>query len=315
MASQARQPLIAVAGATGSLGSLIALELRKSNIPAIALIRPGTAPSRTAELRTAGVQIIEVDLNNVAALTKALSGVTVLASALQGLSDVMIDVQGALLAASTKAGVTRFIPSDYSLDFTKTVPGTNRNLDLRREFHTKLEESGIQWTSVLNGGFMELLVSRQLPMIIDGWKKVMYFGSKEQKIDFSTIPDVARFTAKVAADPNPTPKVLRIAGASISPIELAETVSRVKGEKYTPMWNGSVGFLRFLIPVFKFLVGGEKTKLLPPWQGMQYLENMVSGAGKLDPLDNNRYPELQWTTVEMALREADATTAGGKKAV
>ena len=50
-------------------------------------------------------------------------------------------------------------------------------------------------------------------------------------------------------------------------------------------------------------------KLLPPWQGIQYLENMVSGKGKLDSLDNDKYPELVWTTMEQALKEADGEKA------
>ena len=110
----------------------------------------------------------------------------------------------------------------------------------------------------------------------------------------------------MAADPNPTPKVLRIAGDSFSTFDLAAIVTRVRGQEYTPMWNGSVGFLRLVIAILKLFIGGVEDKQMPPWQGMQYLENMVSGKGKLDPLDNNRYPELAWTTVESALREADA---------
>ena len=50
-------------------------------------------------------------------------------------------------------------------------------------------------------------------------------------------------------------------------------------------------------------------KLLPPWQGIQYLENMVSGKGKLDSLDNDKYPELVWTTMEQALKEGDGEKA------
>ncbi len=37
---------------------------------------------------------------------------------------------------------------------------------------------------------------------------------------------------------------------------------------------------------------------MPTWQGMQYMVNMFSGAGKLEPLDNDRYPELTWTKWE-----------------
>jgi uncharacterized protein YbjT (DUF2867 family) len=298
------QNFVAVAGAAGQLGSLIALNLRQRNMVVMALVRPGTAASRTRKLRDAGVTISEVNMNDVPALTETLKGASTVVSALQGLRDVMLGAQGALLQASVAAKVSRFIPSDYSLDFTKTTPGSNRNLDLRREFHKKLDESGIQWTSILNGAFMELLVAGHLQLINDSWHRITHFGSADQKLDLTTIPDVARYTAAVAADPRPTPKFLRIAGETLDAKELAAIVSRLHDRKYTTMWIGGVWFLQGLIAILKRAIGGEEDKLMPPWQGMQYLENMVSGQGKLDPVDNDRYPDLEWTTVEQALREA-----------
>jgi uncharacterized protein YbjT (DUF2867 family) len=304
---------VAIAGAAGHLGGLIALNLRKRHVAVTALVRPGTAASRTQALRDAGVTITEVSLTDIPTLTTALIGATTVVSALQGLRDVMLGAQGSLLAAAVAARVPRFIPSDFSLDFTKTPAGSNRNLDLRREFHVKLDKSGIAWTSVLNGAFMELVTGGQLPLINDSRKRIMYFGSPSQKLDVTTVPDVAAYTAAVATDPNPTPNFLRIAGSSFSAEDLAVIVTRLRGEKYTPMWTGNLGFLRILIKVLKFFIGGVEDKPMPVWQGMQYLENMVSGQGKLDPLDNDRYPELKWTTVEQALIETDAAKANANK--
>jgi len=45
---------------------------------------------------------------------------------------------------------------------------------------------------------------------------------------------------------------------------------------------------------------GEK-ELYPAWQGMQYLRNMFDGRAKLEPLDNDSYPGLHWTTVREVL--------------
>ena len=185
-------------------------------------------------------------------------------------------------------------------------PPNPPHLDLRREFHAKLEVSGIAWTSVLNGGFMELLVDGDAPLINATFHRIMHFGSADQQLDLTTMPDTAAFTAAVAADPSPTPKYLRIAGDTFSATELAAAVSRVRGQTYTTQWVGSVGFMRALIWILKLVIGGVDDKELPPWQGLQYLENMVSGKGKLNPLDNNRYPELEWTSIEKALAEADA---------
>ena len=156
---------------------------------------------------------------------------------------------------------------------------------------------------------MELLIEGQLPLTNDKFHRVMHFGRADQKLDLTTMPDVAAYTAAVAADSNPIPKFLRIAGDSLNSKDLAAIATRLHGRKYIMMWTGSVGFLRVVISILKFFIGGVESKLMPPWQGMQYLENMVSGAGTLDPLDNDRYPELTRTTVEEAMREADAEKA------
>ncbi len=71
------------------------------------------------------------------------NGVDCVVSAMAGLRDVIIDSQKVLLDAVVKAGVRCFIPSDYSIDFTKFSLGENRNLDWRREFHTLLDAAPI----------------------------------------------------------------------------------------------------------------------------------------------------------------------------
>ena len=45
--------------------------------------------------------------------------------------------------------------------------------------------------------------------------------------------------------------------------------------------------------------------LYPVWQGMQYFHDMFSGCAKLEPLDNARYPGMQWTTVRQFLAKND----------
>lgn len=75
-------------------------------------------------------------MSNKEELTTALIGVSVVVSALQGLRDVIIDTQSNVLQAAVDAGVPRFIPSDYSVDYTALTEGENRNFDLRRVFYT-----------------------------------------------------------------------------------------------------------------------------------------------------------------------------------
>lgn len=291
------QPFVAVAGATGNMGRLISTSLRARNVTVKALIREGTDPKRTELLRKAGIIVAETDLNDPTVLAKELLGATAVVSALSGLRDTILGSQKALLDGAVAAKVPRFIPSDFGLDFTKTEPGSNRNMDLRREFHKMLDESGIAWTSILNGAFMDMLAG-EIPLINDRFHRVLYWGNDEQKLDFTTCEDVAAYTAAVAADPNSTPRLLRIAGDVVSAKDLARIAGDVKGGSYSTLWVGSTGFLAWMASFMRWLgVGGGEQEVFPAWQGMQYTVNMFSGAGKLDPLDNDRYPDLKWTKV------------------
>ena len=49
------------------------------------------------------------------------------------------------------------------------------------------------------------------------------------------------------------------------------------------------------------IVGPGEKELYPAWQGMQYMRNMFDGGAKLEPLDNDRYPGIRWTTARDVL--------------
>lgn len=82
--------------------------------------------------------------------------------------------------------------------------------------------------------------------------------------------------------------------------QLAETVSRVTGLTYKLLRGGGLQRLGTLISLTKAIAPGADA-VYPPWQGMQYIRSMFSGLGKLQPLDNARYPDMTWTTVEEVL--------------
>ncbi len=148
---------ILVAGATGNLGKRICKALQNRGAHVRALVRTGSKQTKLDELQQMGVQCIDIESYTKEELQRACSGADCVVSALQGLRDVIVDTQVALLDAAVAAGVPRFIPSDYSLDFTKLPGGTNRNFDLRREFHAYLDKAPIAATSIFNGAFADIL--------------------------------------------------------------------------------------------------------------------------------------------------------------
>jgi len=196
--------------------------------------------------------------------------------------------------------VPRFIPSDYSLDFTKFSYGENRNLDWRREFHEYLDKCPIAATSVFNGAFMELLLD-EMPMIIFKKQIVIYWGKADYKWGFTTMDNTAEYTANVAIDDR-SPRYLRIAGDLISPIEVHKTISDITGSKFRFIRIGGQGLLGLFIKLGRFFSPG-KNDLYPAWQGMQYMHNMIDERSKIEVLDNNRYSGINWKTVEVLLKE------------
>ena len=296
-----------VAGAAGNLGRRIAKNLRERGAGVTALVRPGTAPERLEPLRALGATIASVDLADAAAVARAASGAACVVSALNGLADVIVETQTVLLEAAVQAGVQRFIPSDFSIDFTGLPPGRNRNLDLRREFHRRLEQRPIAATTVFCGAFAELLTG-PMPLVLFRPRRVLYWGDADQRMDFTTEDDTAAFTARAALDPS-APRFLRIAGDQLSARELAAVASEVTGERFRLLRAGGLGMLGAVIAVARAIApgGGEP---FPAWQGMQYMRDMFDGRAKLAPLDNDRYPGLRWTTARDVLMAREAALRG-----
>jgi len=276
-------------GGTGDLGLRIARALAARGANVLALARKG---GDTAALADTGVSVEKIDFDDEQTLRRTLDGASCVISALNGLEDTIIGLQGRVLDAAVVAGVPRFIPSDYSLDFTKTEPGRNRNLDLRRRFMAKVDSAPIRATSILNGAFADLLAG-QAPIVLPGPRIVLHWGSPDQLLDFTTKDDVAAYTAAAALDPD-TPRILRIAGDSVSPRDLAATMQLLTGRRFQLAKPGGVPFLGAMIRLTRTLAP-QPGAVFPAWQGMQYLRDMMDGTGKLEPLDNDRYPEINWT--------------------
>ena len=301
---------VVLAGATGDLGMRIAKVLIGRGAQVRALVRAGSSPAAQRSLGELGATLVSADLDDVESVARAADGAAVVVSALSGLREVIVDRQSVLLDAAVRAGVPRFVSSDFCEDYTKTRPGHNRNLDLRREFAGRADRAFIRMTSVFNGAFLEM-IGQEMPIVAPKIRRVLYWGSPDALLDFTTRDDTAAYTAAVAMD-DTTPRVLRIAGDSLSSRDIARAMSDVSGTRYRTQWAGSVGFLRnVMVPLARRIAPQRPDPVFPAWQGMQYMVDMYSGDAKLTPLDTHRYPELNFTTV--AARFAQGYLPGAEK--
>ncbi|TVR14088.1 MAG: NAD-dependent epimerase/dehydratase family protein [Balneolaceae bacterium] len=293
---------VVLVGATGNLGGKITDALLKKGAEVTAIVRMETDEEKVIGLREKGVEVHRVDMASRSEIAKHCKGAGCVVSALAGLEETVIDAQKIVADAAIEANVKRFIPSDYSIDFTNLVEGQNRNLDWRRDFHTYLEGKPIEVTTIFNGPFMELLTT-DMPLILFKQKKILCWGNPDQIMEFTTTLNIAEFTAEAALD-RETPRYLRIAGDRLSCNDFVELLTKITGERFKLFRPGGIGLLNVLIKVTRFF-SPSKQELYPAWQGMQYMRDMMEGRVVFQDYDNERYPDIEWTDVESYLSHED----------
>jgi uncharacterized protein YbjT (DUF2867 family) len=293
-------PVVALAGASGDLGFRIARALIDRGADVRALVRPDVSAAERTRLEAIGLHVTEAHPLDRDALGAACAGSSVV-SALNGVHEVMIERQGVLLDATVQAGVPRSSRRTTRPTHTDT-PRQNRNFDLRREFMARADKTPIKVTSILNGAFLDML-GAEMPIIQRRIRRVVYWHDADQLLDFTSKDHVAGYTAAAALD-DTTPRILRIAGDSVSARDIAATMSEVSGKRYRPLWAGSLGSLGIMIRIAK-LMALQPDASFPTWQGMQYRRDQFSGGAKLTSLDNARYAGLIWTSVHGHLATLD----------
>lgn len=316
------EKIVVVAGANGALGKLVCEALVEkatrdgSNVLVRGLVRKSIRNSAASAASTGDgsstgkLKIEFVDYENMSDLSRACDGAHCVVSALQGLEDVIIDAQSRLLKASIDNGVHRFVPSDFSGDFTKLPEGSHRNFDLRRRFHRVAEamftreNSTIEFTSIFQGGFTELLGSG---WVLFDYKKLQvgYFGSPDDPMEYTTWKNTAEYTACVALDDRPTPRSLAIAGQRMTPTQAQQIAKIVTDTDFALKRLMSVRMLGWLIAILRVVKPGKKGEVMPLWVAMQY--GYCGALGLMSPvrLDNDRYPEIVWEGVERTIKNAN----------
>ena len=319
--------IVVVAGAQGNLGKLVCEALlARARAEGTALIvrglvrngstKPGvSSPRADGDGSAQQLSLVPVDYERREDLLEACQGAYCVISTLQGLEDVIVAAQTRLLEAAIAKGVRRFIPSDFSGDFTRLPEGSHRNFDLRRQFHRVARGliagagSPIELTSVFQGGFTELLGS--------GWvlfdykkRRVNYFGAADSPMEFTTWQNTAEFTAAVALDERPTPPQLFPAGQRITPREAQAIAKRVTGANFALKRVMPTGMLRLAISLVRLFKPGKKGDVMPLWVGMQY--GYCGALGVMSParLDNDRYTDIQWMGVDDVIRTAFVEAGG-----
>lgn len=296
----ANKPVVLVAGATGMLGSkIVSALLAKGATEVKAIVRPGSNNPKIAEMKAQGATIVEGDLMQPETLKPICAGVDIVISTV-GNNEETVPAQKNLIDVAKAQGVKRFIPSDYSVDYRKLDYGDNDNLDKRKEVLSYLQQSGLEYTLILNGAFMDNVGTPYMPQFNFDEGTFEYWGDRDTLLDFTTTDDTAKYIAEAVSDPDLANTALEVAGDVLSHKQILAAYEEVTGKKLQEKRLGSVEELKAWIEQKKPFANSP-VEYVP----QQYEYTMVSSKGKLDNIQNSRYPNIKPLTVRQFLEQAD----------
>jgi nucleoside-diphosphate-sugar epimerase len=281
---------VLVAGATGSLGSLIVKNLLDRGADVRALVRKSSVDKLTAH---PNLTPCVGDLTDGAdALAHHVDGVEVVVSAVQGGPEVIIDGQRELLRAAERAGVHRMIPSDFSINLYGYGYGVNILSDLRRVFADSFATSTVARTSVAVGAFPEYFLGAVHEVLDPAAGTFSVWGDGTRPIDITTIPDTAAFTAAIALDPRTAGRDVHVVGQQLSMLELRNEVEAASGRQWNLVRKGTLQDLRAEVVRRQFTASSPLE-----YVALQYQVAMFDGTASLRDVRNADYPDVMPTSV------------------
>jgi uncharacterized protein YbjT (DUF2867 family) len=235
--------MILVVGATGLLGGMITKNLLergeqvrilvRHNSPSVELSKKSMATDPQT-LIEAGAQPVYGDLKDITSLKKACEGVdTVLTTAAATLRDFDIegvDLNGTrnLIEVARATGVKHFI---YTSAYGSDVNSPNPVLKIKALCEQFVKDSGLTYTILSPGVFMEIWIGMVVGMPLQAGQPVTLVGKGDHRHSLVAIPDVAGFGAAVVGNPNAVNQTVYIGGpASYNWTEIVQTVSKAVGQ-------------------------------------------------------------------------------------
>lgn len=208
------------------------------------LLRPETdAPPNqpTAELRDMGVNIVRADL---ASATK-----DALAAIFADFPTVICctgfvggpGTQRKITAAVLKAGVERYVPWQFGVDYDVVGRGSGQEVfDEQSDVRDILRaQSGTHWIIISTGMFTSFLFEPSFGVVDLENGKVHALGSWDNRLTVTTPDDIGRLTAAILAhEPRLDGDVVYVAGDTFSYTQLADMVEHHLGREVERiLWN------------------------------------------------------------------------------
>lgn len=196
---------VGIAGITGKFARRVVSHLLKHSD--VAIRGYCRDPSKVSEFISSSekVTLFKGDAFDKEAIHTFAQGCDVLICCYLGDNKLMIDGQKILIDACEELGVSRYIASDWALDYTKLKLGElfpkDPMIHVRAYLATKQKVKGVH---ILIGGFMEPVLSPFFNILDPKTNTFRFWGEGDEIMEGTTYDNAAEFTTAVARDPEAT---------------------------------------------------------------------------------------------------------------
>ncbi|KAH8817758.1 nmrA-like family protein [Flagelloscypha sp. PMI_526] len=282
--------VVGIAGITGKFGRLLTQSLLTFHEVRIRGFCRDPAKYGPTDDR---IKLIKGEASDASSVQTFVNGCDVIVCCYLGDTTLMVDCQKLLIDACDKAGVSRYIASDWTIDYTKVELGVLEHKDAMKHVKAYLDspERKVKGVHILIGAFMETWFSPFLGILDIKDTKVPtlnYWGTGNEVWEGTTYGDAAKFTAAVVLD-NSAVGLQRFLGGRSTIFEIAESFKKVYG--VTPKLN-NLGSLEDLYEMMHAR-RAEQPKNIYSFVALFYQYYILNGSILLGGLDNPKYPEIK----------------------
>lgn len=220
---------VAIAGASGSLGSVIFQRLVASGKFKVRVLRRLGSGSQFP----AGTDVVDVDFGSADAVKAALTGQDAVVSALSTGGE---GSQKALVDGAVAAGVQRFLPSDFGSNLdnpnAQKLPVYGPKIEGQRYLEERAKGTGLTWTRVYNNAFLDWGLKHKFIADVSGTAATTVYNGGDLPFSTTTLASVGDGVVGVLSHPDETAnRSVKIHNAAITQNQLVAWARRAAPNK------------------------------------------------------------------------------------
>ncbi len=296
---------IAIMGAKGQVGRHITQNLLQSGHKVRLIVRD--KHSSTDEiigsfvLQGAELMFID-DTSSCTKMVEAMNGCDTFVAAVPGSEKIITELEPIWLKAAKKAGVKRFIPTEFGAHTRNIDYGDGIIFDNKKDFHKKLFASGLDWTLIYNGIIHDYALAN-----MRFFNEVTTFGNIDIPIYTHVIEDIGKHAALALVDDRTKNKCVQMDFQSITQADMVGLVKKYWSDEPLVYKHYSTKYIQYMKEhsgdVVSAKAGAETDK--ERWG----INNVVYVLGKLHAFTNDTlkaselWPDFKTKTPEDSIKD------------